>query len=48
MKAAELRRKYIEFFKKHGHVEIKSAPVIPENDPTCLLQLQVCILWFLI
>ena len=36
MKAAELRRKYIEFFKKHGHVEIKSAPVIPENDPTCL------------
>ena len=36
MKAAELRRKYIEFFKKHGHVEIKSAPVVPENDPTCL------------
>ena len=37
MKAAELRRKYIEFFKKHGHVEIKSAPVVPENDPTCLI-----------
>ena len=36
MKAAELRRKYIEFFNKHGHVEIKSAPVVPENDPTCL------------
>ncbi len=36
MKAAELRRKYIEFFKSKGHQEIKSAPLIPENDPTCL------------
>ncbi|WP_294479974.1 alanine--tRNA ligase [uncultured Victivallis sp.] len=36
MKAAEIRRKYIDFFKKRNHVEIKSAPLIPENDPTCL------------
>ncbi|MBR0460234.1 MAG: alanine--tRNA ligase [Victivallales bacterium] len=36
MTAAELRRKYIEFFKAHGHAEIKSASLIPENDPTCL------------
>ncbi len=34
--AAEMRRKYIDFFKKHGHAEIKSASLIPENDPTCL------------
>ena len=36
MKAYELRRKYIEFFKSHGHKEIPSAPVVPENDPTVL------------
>jgi alanyl-tRNA synthetase len=36
MKAFELRRKYIDFFVSKGHKEIKSAPVIPENDPTCL------------
>ncbi len=36
MKQADIRRKYIDFFKSKGHQEIKSAPVIPENDPTCL------------
>ena len=36
MKAAEIRRKYIDFFKKHGHQEIRSASLIPDNDPTCL------------
>ena len=36
MTAAELRRSFIEFFKSHGHAEIDSAPLIPENDPTCL------------
>ncbi len=36
MKEADIRRKYIEFFKSKGHQEIQSAPVIPENDPTCL------------
>ena len=36
MNAAELRRLYIDFFKGHGHAEIKSAPLVPENDPTCL------------
>lgn len=36
MTAAELRRKYIDFFKRHGHAEIKSAPLVPENDPTVL------------
>lgn len=36
MKASELRRKYIDFFKSRGHREIRSASLIPENDPTCL------------
>ncbi|MBO7532740.1 MAG: alanine--tRNA ligase, partial [Victivallales bacterium] len=27
---------FIDFFKSHGHAEIKSAPLVPENDPTCL------------
>jgi alanyl-tRNA synthetase len=36
MTANEIRRKYIEFFRRHGHAEIKSASLIPDNDPTCL------------
>lgn len=36
MKARELKKKYIEFFKKKGHKEIASASLIPENDPTVL------------
>ena len=34
--AKELRIKFIEFFKEKGHAAIKSAPLIPENDPTVL------------
>lgn len=36
MRSADLRKKYIEFFKARGHVEIPSAPLVPENDPTTL------------
>ncbi len=36
MQAKELRSKYIEFFKSRGHAPIKSAPLIPDNDPTVL------------
>ena len=36
MTANELRRSYISFFEERGHVEFRSAPVIPENDPTVL------------
>lgn len=32
----EIRDKYIEFFKKNGHTEIPSAPLVPENDPSVL------------
>jgi len=37
MKAKEIRRKFIDFFvEKHGHAEIPSASLLPENDPTVL------------
>ena len=36
MKAIEIRNKYLNFFKAHGHKVIPSSPLIPENDPSVL------------
>ena len=36
MKAIEIRNKYLNFFKNHGHSVIPSAPLIPENDQSVL------------
>lgn len=36
MTAAELRQKYLDFFKEKGHAIIPSASLVPENDPTVL------------
>ena len=36
MKAKELRNKFLEFFKSKDHAVIRSAPLIPDNDPTVL------------
>jgi len=36
MKARELKDKFINFFVSQQHVEIPSARIIPENDPTTL------------
>lgn len=36
MNAKELRKKYIDFFKRHNHVEISTSSLIPENDPSVL------------
>ena len=36
MKAIEIRNKYLNFFKAHGHHIIPSSPLIPENDPSVL------------
>ncbi len=36
MTLAEVRHKYLEFFKAKGHTIIPSAPLVPENDPTTL------------
>ncbi|MGI6175414.1 MAG: alanine--tRNA ligase [Christensenellales bacterium] len=36
MKSYELREKYLSFFRSKGHAIIKSASLLPENDPTVL------------
>ena len=36
MNANELRERYQQFFETRGHKRIRSAPLLPENDPTVL------------
>ncbi len=36
MTSSEIRKKFLEFFKREGHTIIPSASLIPENDPTVL------------
>jgi len=36
MNARELKNKFVNFFVSKGHIEIPSASLIPENDPTTL------------
>src|SRR3972149_6463315 len=36
MTARELKKKYLDFFKKKGHTVIPSASLVPEHDPTVL------------
>ncbi len=36
MNTAEIRSKYLEFFKGKGHTVIPRARIVPENDPTTL------------
>lgn len=36
MKAAEIRLKFIQYFKSQGHTVVDSSRLIPENDPTLL------------
>ncbi|RKY78827.1 alanine--tRNA ligase [candidate division KSB1 bacterium] len=36
MKADEVRKSFIDFFRDKGHKIVKSAPVVPQNDPTLL------------
>jgi alanyl-tRNA synthetase len=36
MRTSEIRKKYLEFFKKRGHSEISPSPLVLENDPTTL------------
>ncbi|MBL7100858.1 MAG: alanine--tRNA ligase [Nanoarchaeota archaeon] len=36
MKAKDLKKKYLDFFKEKKHAIISSASLIPENDPTVL------------
>ena len=36
MDAAEIRKSFIDFFKDKGHQFVRSAPVVPHDDPTLL------------
>ncbi len=36
MKTAEIRARFLEFFKARGHTIVPSAPLVPANDPTLL------------
>jgi alanyl-tRNA synthetase len=36
MKAAEIRSRFLEFFKNQGHSIIESSSLVPSNDPTLL------------
>ena len=36
MQTIDLKKEFLQFFKSKGHKIIPSAPIIPENDPTCL------------
>lgn len=36
MQSEEIRKRFLEFFKKRGHAVIPSASLVPENDPTVL------------
>lgn len=36
MNAIEIRNKFLNYFKEHGHKIIPSSPLIPENDPSVL------------
>jgi alanyl-tRNA synthetase len=36
MQTEEIRRKFLEYFKKNGHSVIASSPVVPHNDPSLL------------
>jgi len=36
MKAADVRRTFLEFFKKQGHEIVSSSSLVPANDPTLL------------
>jgi len=36
MNAADIRRKFLEYFEKNGHAVVGSSPLIPKDDPTLL------------
>ena len=33
---SQIRRKFLDYFVEHGHKEVHSSPLVPQNDPTLL------------
>jgi alanyl-tRNA synthetase len=36
MTGHEVRQKFLEYFERHGHLIVKSSPLLPANDPSLL------------
>src|ERR1700751_4259669 len=36
MKSADIRSRFLEYFKSQGHTIVASSPLVPGNDPTLL------------
>ena len=36
LKGAAIRQSYLDFFKRHQHLIVDSAPVVPHDDPTLM------------
>jgi len=36
MKSTEIRQRFLDFFKRHGHTVVPSSLLVPANDPTLL------------
>ncbi len=36
MKSHEIRKSFLEFFRRHGHEVVRSSPLVPADDPTLL------------
>ena len=36
MKSSEIRQRFLEYFRRNGHVIVNSSPLVPGNDPTLL------------
>jgi alanyl-tRNA synthetase len=36
MKSSEIRQRFLDFFKRHGHTVVPSSSLVPANDPTLL------------
>jgi len=36
MTGNEIRRQFLEYFKKHSHQQVRSSSLVPQDDPTLL------------
>ena len=36
MKSTDIRRLFLDYFRRHGHTIVASSPLVPANDPTLL------------